>query len=160
MAGDEAPKTPVGERFPDLKDDEEADEKAKLHQAQAEAVAATVKSLPPSFDATPARDTTAFGDKTTGLAAVLVQQCTVTLADDIADHVLDAARRAAAEGAKNFRIRVTTDPAVFKDVDAYRVLSDRLESLTKRLDEYVEEAEPARVGEFFEEVAAGSATPH
>jgi hypothetical protein len=136
MAEDEVAATP-GDRFPLLKPLEESVERAKLRQALVEANAATLKAQLPSFDGEVQQDTVVMSDKTSGLARVLVQFDSSTLADDIADRALMSARASTTASARKKRptyvFHVIADPAVFKDVDAYHLLNEELDLLIPRV---------------------------
>jgi hypothetical protein len=118
-----ASKGPAGrDRFPALKSLEEQVERTRLEQALAEARAAKLQAALPDFNVEIARDTAAFGDKTTGLAPMLVQHDAIALADDIADLVLDAARDAATADSnkRKYSFTVISDPAALQDLDLQR----------------------------------------
>jgi hypothetical protein len=169
QAADQQKPQAVSDRFPELKPLEAAVERAKLEKELAEARAATSKTKPleetvaraklekelaetraatskaklPSLDFEVAKDTVAFSDKTTGLARAFVQMDTVALADDIADLALDAARGHTTEvaGRRRYHFRVTTDPAVFADVDVYRVIEGQLTHLENLLAAHAAQCE-------------------
>ena len=147
-AANETPKSP-GDRFPALKPLEESVERAKLRQALAEANAAELEANLPSLDVEIQHDAVVMSDKTTGLARVLVQLDSLTLADDIADRALDSAFEASDAGKRSYAFLVVSDPTVFKDVDAHRLLSAELKRLTERVEAYLpeiqDEAIPALV---------------
>ena len=157
MAGDEQREKPasVGDRFPRLKQREEAVERAKLDQALSEARAATAKANVPDLDVEIARDSLAVSDKATGLARVFVQMDAIALADDIADITLDAARKAATEDGTtppSYNIRVVSDPGILGSVDVYRLLVGQLEELNRRLNQIA----PAKKEETKQQPRAGA----
>jgi hypothetical protein len=152
MAGNDAgdaDKKGVGDRFPALKQLEEDAEREKLNQAVAEARAKALTAKLPSAKVELARDTVTAGEKTTGLARVLVQMCSSVLADDVAELTLDAARESTdAQGERSYRIRIVDDPNAFRDVDVARILQGQLGNLTKRIDDYAPtKAKPAAAQE-------------
>ena len=140
---------PVSVRFPSLKQLEEDTERAKLEQARAESQAATAKARLPSPDTLTAETVTA-GDKTTGLAAILVQRGAGIIAHDIARLALDAARQASevdsdalavdatpdpsgADPRHSYVFRVTSDSAVLSSIDTYRLLDGQLIHFERRI---------------------------
>lgn len=138
MPEDKAPKpeTPsVGDKFPALKPLEEQVERAKLHQALAETRAATTKAQMPDLDAELGKDTATVGDKSTGLARVLVQMDSMALADDLADLALDAARSSTDEvdGRRTYVLRVVNDREFLGDIDVHQLIEGRCDNLAARL---------------------------
>src|SRR5688572_24425980 len=106
MAGNGAAANSPSTMFPALKPLEERVERAKLEQALAEANVATIKAQLPSLEGEVAHDTVVMSDKTSGLARVLVQLDSLTLADDIADRALAGAYAATEEGKRSYMFHV------------------------------------------------------
>jgi hypothetical protein len=157
MADNEAPTSP-SDRFPALKPLEESVERAKLRQALAEADAAALKAKLPSLDVDIAQDAVVISDKTTGLARVLVQLDSDTLADDIADRALDAARAATSADHK-YVFHVISDLAVLKQIDALRLLKAQLRLLSQRLDSLAPAPEKRKPGADKKTIAPLAAAP-
>lgn len=131
------------ELYPALLSLAEQTARAKLRKELAEAEQAALKAKLPSLDVEVEHDTVVVSDKTTGLARVCVQLDSLTIANDLADRALDAARAAtdasaskAKSSRRKYTFRIVSDPSVFKDIDAYRLLSLQLTRLSSALDEH------------------------
>jgi hypothetical protein len=134
----------VGDRFPALKQLEEDVERAKLDQALVEARSKALAAKVPNLEVELGQDTVTQAEKTTGLARVLVQQCSSVLADDVAGLALDAARRATnpdPNKQRRYIIRIIDNPETVRDVDLFRTLDEELTLLAARIDDYAPESE-------------------